>query len=201
MLDYEVMANRTTKRKALGYGLLATALTVAVVVLTPIGSLFVYGWLVPVIGPVIPKPEGVPSRASAAYHWKGFGLVWSWDEPVKGGCAQWWAAEDHNDVVLGLTVFEGAAPCEDGERAMNRYSFEDHTTFGSGENPSSDSRECSFDLNGATIGRYRKQIDDLIATSSSKIAMDMLQSTRSELDQIDRVGLQAEQYGCSVRKS
>lgn len=84
---------------------------------------------------------------------------------------------------------------------MSRISFEDYTTFWSGQNPSSDSRKCSFDLNGAMIGRYREQIEDLIATSNNKIAMDMLQSTRSELDRIDRVGLQAEQYGCRVRKS
>lgn len=202
MIDYEMMAHTTTKRKPFGYALLAMSLTLAVIVLSPIGPIFVYGWLVPVIAPVIPKPEGVPPSATAAYHWKGFGLVWSWDEPVKGGCARWWAAEDHyDDVVVGLTVFEGAGPCENGERAMSRISFEDRTTFWSGQNQSSDSRKCSFEFNGVMIGRYSEQIDDLIATSKGRIAMDMLQATRSELDRVGRVGLQAEQDGCSVRKS
>jgi hypothetical protein len=196
---YERMTYKTGNRHSLGCAFLAAALSLVAIILTPIGPIFIYGWLVPIISPVIPKPDSVPPRASAEYHWKGFGLIWYWEEPVTGGCARWWAAKDSDELVLGLEVFEGGGRCKDGERTMNRLSFQDHTTFGSGENPS-DSRKCSFKLSAAMISRYREQVDGLISTNSRKIAMDMLQSTRAELHRIDRVGLQAEQYGCSVGK-
>ena len=104
------MAFSDRKAKAWGCATLAVMLSVAAITLTPIGPIGFYGWLVP----IIPKPDGVPSRSNAEYHWKGFGLTWYWENRVNGGCAQLWAADEPNGPVRGLSIFEGENSCEEG---------------------------------------------------------------------------------------
>ncbi|MDA7788026.1 hypothetical protein N8940_02200 [Sphingomonadaceae bacterium] len=193
------MTYQTGKRPRLGCAALALILSVAAVVFTPIGPIYVYGWLVPIIGPVIPKPEDVPSRAEAEYHWKGFGLIWYWEEEVTGGCARWWAAESSDEPVRGLTVFEGGKSCEDGERVMYRLSFEDHTTFGSGGNEWP-YEKCPFNLSEASVSRYFAHITELKRTNSATIQRGMLERMQSEIEQIDLLGLRAQQHGCRLEQ-
>ncbi|WOE75922.1 hypothetical protein [Alterisphingorhabdus coralli] len=192
------MAYKIGKKRALGCTVLVTALSIAAVTLTPIGPLFVYGWLVPIISPVIPKPDDVPARAKAEYHWKGFGLTWYWEDRVSGGCARWWAAESYGgEPVRGLSVFEGGASCEDGKATIYRLSFLDHAAFGSGENrwPY---EKCPFDLSEVSVRRLLTQIEELIDVSSGPIQTKMLEDTRSEIKQIGQLGLRAQQFGCRV---
>jgi hypothetical protein len=185
------------KKRAFGFAALATVLSILAVTLTPIGPLFVYGWLVPIISPLIPKPEDVPSRANAEYHWKGFGLIWYWEDPVSGGCARWFATESGKRPVRGLHVFEGGKTCEEGEQTMSRLSFLDHMTFGTSNNESP-YEECPFRPSVATLGRYLIQIEELKNANSGTIERKMLGEMRDEIAQIDRVGLRAQQYGCRI---
>jgi hypothetical protein len=191
------MAYMTGKKRALGCTVLAAALSIAAVTLTPIGPIFVYGWLVPIIGPVIPRPDEVPFRAHAEYHWKGFGLIWYWEDRVSGGCARWFAAESLDEPVRGLDVFEGGKTCDEGERTISRLSFVDHSTFGTGKNewPYED---CPFNLSDASLSRYLTQIEEMRDATSGSIEMRMLEEMRNEIMQIDQLGLLAQQYGCRV---
>ena len=191
------MTVKNRKAKAWGCAILAITLSVAAITLTPIGPIGIYGWLVPIISPVIPKPEGVPSRAKAEYHWKGFGMIWYWEDRITGGCAQRWAADGPSGPVRGLSIFEGGEKCDEGKRALYRFSFLDHTTFGSVENrwPY---EECPFNLSASSVDRLQLQIEELIGSSSGEIETQMLAQTRQEIGQIERLGLHAEQHGCRV---
>lgn len=191
------MVSKTGRNQALGCAVLAAVLSIAAVTLTPIGPIFVYGWLVPIISPVIPKPENVPSRANAAYQWKGFGLIWNWEDRVSGGCAQWFAAEGSGGPIRGLDVFEGGETCGEGQRTISRLSFEDHMTIGTGENEWPYAA-CPFNLSEVTVSRYLTQIGEMRDRASGTIETRMLEEMRHEIMQIDRLGLRAEQYGCRV---
>ncbi|MCR2835205.1 hypothetical protein [Parerythrobacter lacustris] len=191
------MVYRTSKKSALGCAILAAALSIATIILTPIGPILVYGWLVPLISPVIPKPDGVPSRANAEYHWKGFGLVWYWEDRVSGGCARWFASEFFDEPVRGIDVFEGGKNCDEGELTMSRLSFSDQTTLGTIENEWP-YEKCPFSLSDASIRRYITQIEEVREATSGRIEAKMLMEMRDEIMQIDRLGLSAEQYGCRV---
>lgn len=191
------MAFEIGKKRAFGCAALTAVLSIPAVTLTPIGPLFVYGWLVPIISPLIPKPEDVPSRANAEYHWKGFGLIWYWEDPVSGGCARWFATESGKRPVRGLDVFEGGKTCEEGERTMSRLSFLEHMTFGSVENEWP-YEECPFQPSVATLSRYLLQIEELNKANSGIIERKMLDEMHDEITQVDRVGLRAQQYGCRI---
>lgn len=106
------------------------ALLAVLVTLTPIGPIFVYGWLVPVISPLLPKPAGVPSHANAEYHWKGFGLAWEWEDQVTDGCASWLAADSFGGPVRTLYIYDEPDGCGANSISMSRLSFLDHTTYG-----------------------------------------------------------------------
>lgn len=177
------------------FALLAATLAISVVTLTPIGPLFVYGTLVPIIDPLIPRPAGVPSRAEAEYHWKGFGLIWIWDDPVEGGCARWMAAQGSGDPVRTLDVFEGQKGCGEGMTTMHRMSFMDATTYGAQPN-APPYQECPFTLSEDTVKKYKNQIQDLQNINSGEIEQKMLDAMRSELEQIKVMDLSAQQYGC-----
>jgi hypothetical protein len=191
------MKDQTNKGRALGCVVLALLFFVAALAITPIGPIFIYGWLVPIIDPVIPKPEDVPSRAKAEFHWKGFGLIWNWEDTLTNGCASWWAAEGPSGPVRGLGVFEGGKSCEDGERVMYRLSFEDNTTFGTGENKWP-YEKCPFNLSDASVSRNLAHIEELRSTNSATIQRRMLEQMHSEIKSIDLMGLRAQQYGCRI---
>ena len=185
------------RRRGLGCTILAAVISIAAITLTPIGPLFVYGWLVPIISPVIPKPDEVPARSKAEYHWKGFGLGWHWDDHVTGACARWYAAESDDELVVVLHVFEGGKTCDDGDRIMSRLSFEDHMTFGNQSNEWP-YEECPFGLDEGSVSRYLKVIEEIRDVTSGRIGRAMLEEMRRELMLIARSGLRAEQYGCRV---
>jgi hypothetical protein len=175
------------------------ALLVALVTATPIGPLFVYGWLVPVIGPLIPKPAGVPSRANAEYHWKGLGLAWKWEDRVTDGCASWLAADSFGGPVRTLYIYDEPDRCGESSISMWRLSFDDHTTYG---NSGHDwpYEECSYKIDDATIDRYQLQIEELLDANSGLLERDLLTSMLSEIEQVDGSALVAQQYGCRAAK-
>jgi hypothetical protein len=192
------MRSQIGKTRALGCALIGAALSIAAITLTPIGPIFVYGWLVPIISPVIPKPDGVPSRATAQFNWKGAGLIWSWEDRVTGGCARWTAAN-----VLGpirwLDVFGGNQGCDAGVTMMSRSSRDDVTNYGSEPNEWP-YKECPFTLSTATNRKYQKQVRDLLEVNSGEIEIEMLKAMLSELERLDGQGLRAQQYGCRIGK-
>jgi hypothetical protein len=191
------MPYQTDKRPHLGCAALALVLSIIFVVLSPIGPIFVYGWLVPVIDPLIPRPDDVPWRAEAVYNWKGSGLVWYWEDEVEDGCARWWAANHLDEPVRGLTVFEGGENCDDGERVMDRSSTDQHTTFGSvaHEWPY---KNCSFVLSGATISRHLAQVTQLKNAIETSAQKNLLDEMYAEIRQVELQGLEARQYGCAL---
>lgn len=191
------MVEKPGKLRAFGCSILAAAIAIGTVTLTPIGPIYVYGWLVPIISPVIPKPESVPSRAEAQYHWKGFGLVWHWEDRLTDGCARWFAAEGPSGAVRGLNVFEGSESCDGGEMTISRLSFVNHSTFGNVANDWP-YEECPFDLSSASIGKHLAQIDSLKAANSGEMETWMLNEMQLEIEQVERVGLRAQQYGCRL---
>lgn len=84
-----------------------------VVAITAIATVFVgpftyFETIVPPLSPVLQKPDGVPSDATASYHWKGFGLFWQWEREFSSGCASWGKAADSDFYSVHLT------PGEDG---------------------------------------------------------------------------------------
>ena len=179
--------------------LLAIVLSTLLITLTPVGPIFVYGWLVPIVDPLIPKPKDVPSRADASYQWKGFGLVWTWEDYVPAGCARWWAAEGFNGPVRGLDLYQGDRDCDGGSRTMSRLSFVDTTTYGTGANEWP-YEECPFTLDEETIAQYRTQIDALREANSGTLETQMLEAMRTELAAIDGKNMVAQQYGCRANQ-
>lgn len=190
------MTYKSSDTRPFGYAILA-ALFIAADTVTPLGPILVYPWLVPVVGPVLPKPKGVPSRAKAEYQWKGFGLVWAWEDRITSGCASWWAAESFNEPVRVLHVFDGGQDCKNGEPSISRLSFLEYTTFGTVGN-SWPYGECPFDLSDGTVSRYLVQVEELRDANAGELEANMLQEMRSEIQQIDRLGLRAQQYGCRI---
>ncbi|QZH76017.1 MAG: hypothetical protein JY451_05455 [Erythrobacter sp.] len=170
------------------------------ITVTPIGPVLVYGWLVPIIDPLIPKPEGVPAHAEAEYQWKGFGLVWIWEDSVEAGCARWMAAEGYGGPVRTISVFAGNNDCDVGLKTMGRMSFMDTSTYGSEPNDWP-YQECPFTLSEETIRLYRSQIQELSDINRGELETNLLAAMRSELDQIDGMNLRAQQFGCRTGQS
>lgn len=176
-------------------GATAIMLSAALVTLTPVGALFVYGWLVPIISPLLPKPSGVPSHANAEYHWKGFGLIWEWEDRVTDGCAHWLAADSYGRPVRILYIYDKTNRCGESSISMSRYSFEDYTTYG-------DTRHdwpyegCSYKIDNETTQRYQLQIEELLKVNDGNLERELLTSMLSEIKQIDGFSLIARQYGC-----
>jgi hypothetical protein len=92
---------------------LVVALVVLVAIATPIvGPFTFFGTLVPYLTPLIPKPDGVPGDANAAYHWKGPGLYWRWERNVPAGRATWtfagdrWVSVSFDTQLRGTGVFK-----------------------------------------------------------------------------------------------
>lgn len=177
--------------------LIAVLVPTALVTLTPIGPLFVYGWLVPIIDPIIPRPAEVPHRAQAEYHWKGFGLDWNWDDQVTAGCASWTAAEGRIDAVRILSVYDGSDGCDESARSMYRFSFVDETVFGSGRMEHGIDA-CPFKLTDDQINRYLSQVRELQSVSEGDLQDRMLKAMVAELKQIDGESLTTRQFGCAT---
>lgn len=169
----------------------------ALVTLTPIGPLLVYGWLVPIIDPIFPRPAEVPHRAQAEYLWKGFGLVWNWDDQVTDGCASWTAAEGAGGAVRILSVYDGSDGCGGLARSMYRFSIVDETVFGSGRIEHGIDA-CPFKLTDDQINRYLSQVRELQSVSEGALQDRMLEAMLEELKQIDGESLATRQFGCAA---
>src|SRR5688572_12065567 len=108
---------------ALGAAAAAAALIVALV-----GPFTFYDDLVPILGPVLPRPSGVPSQASASYHWKGSGMYWKWRRPLPHGCAEWGASKSYAIVDL----VRGGKGCGRAGRRLRHESFHEGIVFDPG---------------------------------------------------------------------
>ncbi len=109
------------KSTAVALGVAAAA---ALLIIPLVGPFTFYGVLVPILGPILPRPAGVPNHASASYHWKGPGMLWKWRRPLPHGCVEWGASKSY--AVVDLVRGEG---CASGGRRLRHMSFKEEIVF------------------------------------------------------------------------
>ena len=69
---------------------IAIGVVMAVALAAPVVAFPFLDRIVPVVGPVLPRHEGIPRSALANYDFKE-GVYWTWQRPLPSGCAKWMA--------------------------------------------------------------------------------------------------------------
>lgn len=112
---------------------IAAGAVLVAAIASPVLAFPFYGRIVPVLGPILPRHEGVPSNASANYSLKE-GVYWTWQRPLKAGCAKWMAMDSFASVVLA----HGQEGCTKAGKTLAYHSFAEEVVFyeGGGDLPS-----------------------------------------------------------------
>lgn len=198
------------KRTALILGaVIATALVVWV-----LGPFTFYASVVPVLGPVLPRPEGVPRQAKASYDFKS-GMNWTWTRNLAHSCAAWsgnerWA---HVTLLVGSRC-DGSrrSGLRDG-RGLSHLSFEDHLEF-QGYWPWSAELHskllvfdekgmiktvlpCPYTLTAEQIEGMRTVAAEAYARAETDGERRVLARVRQRLAALSGVGLATGQFGCT----
>lgn len=135
------------KPTAVALGALAVA---AALIIFLVGPFTFYGDLVPVLGPVLPRPSGVPDHASASYHWKGSGMHWTWHRPLRHGCVKWNATKRYAVVDLML----GDEGCTSASRRLQHMSFSEKIVFDPGRAKWWGGKPCPYVVSVTEIAAF-----------------------------------------------
>lgn len=130
-------------------------ITLAGLSLPILGPFYVLPAVVPVLAPVLPRPQHVPKDAEGAYDWKASGMHWSWRRALPHGSAVWSATNSYAQVSLSL-----------GASAISYITFEDNLVFDTGSaiegrlSPSIGGEPCAFSVPGPQIARFRQLVSE-----------------------------------------
>lgn len=130
---------------------IVVVLVVATGLLMPVIGLLFADKLVPVLGPVLPRPDGVPREASAAFDFKE-GIFWRWRRTAPHGCAAWMAM----DRWATVTLARGQEGCADKSISLHYASFDDHVVFDWGRGTWSGGKPCPFTVPPGELAAYLK---------------------------------------------
>lgn len=157
--------------------------------LTPIiGPFTFYADVVPVLGPILPRPDGVPRHADAAYSFKGFGMDWRWEQRFDGGCARWFAADFMDEPYRSVTLFDGKNGCVEDRKIVSRTMSQDFNVL-SGQHELSGEEPCPFTVDESALARYARKAADLRLVTVGAIERQMLLDVETRLSQTDGNGL------------
>lgn len=189
------------------------AIAVAVIA-SPVLAFPFLNRIVPMLGPVLPRYEGIPGNASANYSLKD-GLFWTWKRPANSGCISWMAVENWASVQVFVDT-----PCETvGEtglssgKAFTFLSFEDHLVFRNywawspeiydklivydDQGMFVDALPCPNSLKQNEIAEMRATTLGALANRLTKAEKRVLSSIAERLTHVDGKALSSSQSGCS----
>lgn len=196
-------------------GLVLGAILIAAPIVWLVGPFTFYASVVPILGPVLPRPPGVPTSAAASYDWKGSGMYWTWTRSFQHGCAAWMASDDYASVQLLV-----GSRCEGKRqtgylrgRGLTHLSFEPHLTF-RGYWPWSDAdhtaqivfdekgmissvRPCPYSLSEDQIAAMRLVADEAQAEAQTDAEKRVLKHVTERLSTLKGDRLASGQAGCT----
>lgn len=172
--------------------IIAAVVAVAALLIPIIGPFTFYDAVVPILGPVLPKREGVPKTASASYSWKGFGLFWRWDQALPAGCAKWGAADGHDYYDVRLVT--GQEGCESSGQPLQHASHSDHIVFGEGGDWMGGER-CPFTISSEQIAAFERLLHQAKAIATPDIELRALRQIEARLGSVNGEALTTDHTG------
>jgi hypothetical protein len=177
---------------------ISVTLTIVVLLIPIIGPFTFYDKVVPILGPILPKPDGVPDTADASFNWKGAGLFWFWQKRYESGCTSWSVAD--NGFYNFVRLLPGSRNCSDDERGVDHYSFSEEINF-QGAHDLSGGEPCPFAVTDAYIESVRKLVAEAQTNNTSKIEAAALQRVVQRVKKVDGAALVTrDRNGCSDLK-
>jgi hypothetical protein len=190
-----------------------SAVAVAVIV-SPVLAFLFLDRIVPVLGPVLPRYEGIPSSASANYSLKE-GLFWTWKRRANSGCISWMAVEEWASVQVFVN-----RTCEvvnetglSGGKGLTFLSFQDHLVFRNywawspeiydklivfdDQGMVRDVLPCPSSLTQTQIAELRATTLGALANRLTEAEKRVLSSIAERLTHVDGNALSSSQSGCS----
>ena len=160
----------------------SAALGVVAIVVPIIGPFTFYETVVPVLSPILARPEGVPRDAKASYNWKVAGLSWSWQDEIPNGCVKWRAADSHDYYDARLTT--GTASCESNELPLTHASHSEAIVFGEGGDWAG-GEACPFSVTNTQLEKFRNTVREAMPAAEPSIEKVALQRIASRLRKTD----------------
>lgn len=156
--------------------------------------ILIYGAVVPVLGPVLPRPTGVPKEAAASYEWKAHGMGWTWERTLPHGCARWFAANEYAWVSLTQST-DG---CDGSGNSVSYLSFAEAITFDAHIPEPPTGEPCAFSKSPSDMADYRRIAAEGLAAATTSAERLVLQYVDNRLATFDGRPLKPEQHGgCS----
>ncbi|MDP9423084.1 MAG: hypothetical protein M3Q19_09675 [Pseudomonadota bacterium] len=168
---------------------------VAVAFAAPVVAFPFLDRIVPVLGPVLPRHEGVPDSATANYDFKE-GVFWTWQRPLGSGCAKWMAM----DRFASVRLLHGAKGCADGGKIVDYDSFAEEIVFnaGGGDSPNGTwlgGNPCPYRVPASEIRALAELARDARKASQTEPEKAILLQVQNRLAKVDGSDLTTDHRG------
>jgi hypothetical protein len=165
---------------------------VALLIFHVVGTLTFYKSIVPILSPVLPRPDGVPRTADASFNWKGFGLFWQWETEHRYGCARWEASKTINYSAVEL--ISGEAGCKSVGLSL-RYTRESKYKVISQKWRPGGGETCPFKITPEQLSAYNKLIAEAKKTAHEDIEKPILNQIETRISDVDGQALTTDGRG------
>ena len=145
-----------------------------------VGPFTYYADVVPLLGPVLPRPPGVPRDAVAEYNWKASGLRWNWKRPLPHGCAAW----DATDRYAYLQLVLNEAGCGAAGRSLAHSSSSEAIVFDGG-GVGWGGRPCYYKITDGEIAAFRRLTAEAVQASTTEAERGVLRHVDMRLKAAD----------------
>ncbi|HKC02325.1 MAG TPA: hypothetical protein VKC17_03365 [Sphingomicrobium sp.] len=159
---------------------IVVGLIVATVLLTPVVGFLFADRVVPVLGPILPRPDGVPNQASATHDFKE-GIVWRWRRTLRHGCASWMAM----DRLATVTLARSQQGCTGEGSSLNYASFAEEVVFDWGRGDWSGGSPCPFTVSSSEIAAYLRLVREARNAADTDAERAMLMQIEQRLAKAD----------------
>jgi len=146
--------------------------------------------VVPVLGPVLPRPNGVPKQAAASYEFK-VGMVWSWRHVTPGGCATWTATQRW----AAVTFYRDRQTCGGKRNSLAYVSYDEHVVFDWGRGTWSGGEPCPFTVPPEEIAAYAGLVDEALKAAVTDKERALLAHIELRLTNLDGEALTTDHTG------
>ncbi|MEM8724865.1 MAG: hypothetical protein AAGE86_04995 [Pseudomonadota bacterium] len=161
-------------------------------------------------------PDPIPSGARPDFSLKS-GVVWYWQQPVKGGCVDWMAKEEWvyaRVQVEAECVERGSADLTEAQGLAYSSSFDEITFYGhwpwsadtfydlivfDKDGNWVETKPCPHELAKADLLELRAVVEQARHTATGKGDTKVLDRIERRLAMTDGTGLASSQSGCSHR--
>ena len=173
---------------------IVVVLLVAIGLLTPVCGLFFVDRIVPVLGPILFRPDGVPDHASATFNSKEGSIVWRWGRTLSHGCAKWRAMGSWATVTLARS-HQG---CTGKGSSLKYTSFAEEVVFDWGRGDWSGGNPCPFSVPSQEIAAYLRLAGEARDAANTDPERAMLMQIEQRLAKVDGDKLRTDHSGgCS----